>query len=148
MVQKIIGCREYVDFPDWDVAGIEAKVDTGARTSALHVDNVHRISTNRVRFEVVLSRRDSDEKQPAEARIVRLTRVRSSTGHRQERYVVAARMRIGRIVRKIEVSLVCRRHMLCRMLLGRTAINGFLIDANERYMMGRPRKKKASKASR
>lgn len=145
MDRKIIGCREFVGFPEWGIASVEAKIDTGARTSALHVDNIRQISPSRVRFEVVLSRKKPNRRTRVEARIVRHTRVRSSTGHVQQRYVVAARMRIGRLIRSIEVSLVCRKHMLCRMLLGRTAMRGFLIDPDARYLVSHPKLEKQKK---
>ena len=54
--KPVIGRREYVAFPDWGIRGVEAKIDTGARTSAIHVDNIKRLSGERVRFEVVLLR--------------------------------------------------------------------------------------------
>lgn len=137
--KPVIGRREYVAFPDWGIRGVEAKIDTGARTSAIHVDNIKRLSGERVRFEVVLSRRRPNKRVQVEADLVRVTRVRSSTGHQQERFVVAARMRIGSVRRRIELSLVSRKHMLCRMLLGRTALSGFLIDVNVKHVHGVPR---------
>lgn len=130
----VIGWRERVAFPRWGITGVEAKIDTGARTSALHVDNIRKLGETRVRFEVVLSRRKPENRVPVEADIVRLSRVRSSTGHRQTRYVVAATMKIGAHRRKIELSLVCRKHMICRMLLGRTAVSDFLIDPQRKHL--------------
>ncbi len=125
-----------MEFPEWGIRGIEAKVDTGARTSAVHVDNVRRLHGNRVRFDVVLGRKNQDNRVEVEARILRMSRVRASTGHRQTRYVVAAQVRIGPDNRQIELSLVRREKMLCRMLLGRTALRGFLVDVDRRYVFG------------
>ena len=133
--KKIIGRREYVAFPDWGIRGVEAKVDTGARTSAIHVDNVKRLSEQRVRFDVVLNRK-VDKRVQVEADLVRYSRVRSSTGHLQERLVVATTMRIGTVRRRIELSLVSRKQMLCRMLLGRTALGGFLVDVDAKHLHG------------
>lgn len=133
---SIIGWREFVSMPDWEVGGIEAKIDTGAKTSALHVDNIKRLRGGRVRFDVVLSRKRPDALVPVETEIVRDTRVRSSSGHVTHRYVVATSIRIGTHRRKIDMTLVCRKHMLCRMLLGRTALTGFLIDVDEKYVHG------------
>jgi hypothetical protein len=95
------------------IRGVEARIDTGARTSAVHVDNIKRLPKERVRFDVVLSRRRPDKRVEVEAYLVRFTRVRSKTGHQQERFVVATKIRIGDIKRNIELSLVSRRHMLC-----------------------------------
>lgn len=139
--KPIIGRREYVAFPEWGIKGVEAKIDTGARTSAIHVDNVERLPGDRVRFDVVLSRRKPEKCVSVEADLVRFTRVRSSTGHQQERFVVATKMRIGTISRKIELSLVSRKQMLCRMLLGRTALSDFLIDVNVKHLHGVPKRR-------
>lgn len=140
--KAVIGRREYVAFPEWGIRGVEAKIDTGARTSAIHVDNIKRLPGKRVRFDVVLSRRKPDKCVRVEADLVRFTRVRSSTGHQQERFVVATRMRIGEIKRRIELSLVSRRQMLCRMLLGRTALKGLLIDVDVKHLHGVPERRR------
>ena len=139
--KPIIGRREYVAFPEWGIRGVEAKIDTGARTSALHVDNIKRLPKERVRFDVVLSRRKPDKRVQVEADLVRFTRVRSSTGHQQERFVVATKIRIGDFKQKIELSLVSRKQMLCRMLLGRTALSDFLIDVDVKHLHGVPKRR-------
>lgn len=127
-----------MDLPEWGVRGIEAKVDTGARTSSLHVENVTHVRNNRVRFEVVLSRSDPALRIRAEAPLVRESRITSSTGHTQERLIIATTIRVGAFERQIEVSLVSRRGMVCRMLLGRKAIEGALIvDPGRRYVLSR-----------
>lgn len=134
----VIGWREYVALPDWGIPAIKAKIDTGARTSALHVENIRRLPGDRVRFDAVLSHRRPERRVPVTADIVRMSRVRPSTGHVQERFVVATRVRLGRRVRRIELSLVCRANMLCRMLIGRTALDGFVIDPTRDYCFGKP----------
>lgn len=132
--KRIIGWSEFVGLPDWGIRRVRAKIDTGARTSALHVENIRKISAHCVRFDVVLSRNRPTKRVTVEADIVRVSRVRPSTGHRQERYVVATTARIGGLRRRIELSLVSREHMICRMLLGRTSLGGFLVDASRRFV--------------
>jgi hypothetical protein len=142
--KRTIGWRERVAFPDWKIAGIQAKIDTGARTSALHVDDVTELPDDRIRFNVVLSRKQPARKVGVNAKVVRTTRVRSSTGHQQKRYVVEAKIKIGSVTKVIETSLVCRANMTCRMLVGRKALEGdFLVDASERYLVSSSPKKKA-----
>jgi len=143
--KPIIGWREIVAFPEWAIDGIVAKIDTGARTSALHVENIEKLSANRIRFSVVTRRQDSSGHVPVHAELVRTTSIRSSTGHRQERYVVATRVRIGPVTKRVEMSLVRRDHMLCRMLLGRTALEGFLVDVNHRHLYGSPARRRKKK---
>jgi len=132
--RRVVGCREYVAFPDWGVSGIEAKIDTGARTSAIHVEQITRLRGNRVRFYLVTSRKKLFQHVPVTADIVRETRVRSSTGHTQERLVVATRVKIGTIIKRVELSLVRRDKMLCRMLLGRRALEGFMVDVSRKHI--------------
>ena len=137
----MLGWRESVALPDWRISSIKAKVDTGARTSALHVEGLKE-EGGRVRFWVVRHRGD-DEPIGVTAKIHRLSRVRPSTGKPEERYVIRTRVQIGPIDRIIELSLVSREQMLCRMLVGRSALpEGTTVDPHARYLLSRPRRKK------
>jgi hypothetical protein len=134
---RIIGVAEYVDFPDWGVRGLSARVDTGARTSALHVENVRTLPGGRVRFDVPLQRDDPSARATVEAKVSRRAPVRSSTGQTDKRIFVKAHVRLGGREHQIEVGLVDRRHMLYRMLLGRSALERrFLVDVTKRYALG------------
>lgn len=146
---NIIGWAEYVAIPEWNISRIRAKMDTGARSSALHVENIQEISGNRVRFDVRLHRRNVDRRVTVEAPITRRGRVRPSSGVTQTRLFVSAKVKIGSVEREVELSLVCRKHMIFRMLIGRSALSHhFLVDVSRRYTLGRPqRKKKAAKKS-
>ena len=149
--KTIIGWREYVSLPDWHVRQIKAKSDTGARTSALDVANIVELSDNRVRFDIVASRQPNAKRIPCEADIVRRTHVKSSTGKGQERIFVSTRLKIGKIEKDIEISLVSRPTMLCRMLLGRKALEpDLVVDSSARYLVSRrikPKKSTQAKAS-
>ena len=137
----VIGWREPIALPDWGIASIKTKIDTGARTSAIHVDNINQISDRRVRFDVVLHPRKASKEHlvAVETDIVRVSRVRLTSGHIQERLVVATTMLLAGLRRQIELSLVCRHGMLCRLLLGRAAVRGlFLIDPNRRRLLAGP----------
>ncbi len=141
----LIGWREMVAFPEWDIDGIEAKVDTGARTSAIHVEDVVKLSGGRVRFHLVVSHHKPFKHIPITADLVRLSRVRPSSGIVQERYVVATTIRIGSVRRRIELSLVGRDKMLCRMLLGRKALHGVVIDPDSKYLCGAPKNRTSTR---
>lgn len=139
--RTVIGWSEPVDFVRWGIRGLNAKVDTGARTSALHVENVEFLPEGYVRFDVVLSRKNSHRRKSVTARISRWGRVRSSTGHYTERCFVKTKVRIGPVVKNIEVSLISRERMIYRMLIGREALNSdFLVDVSHRSVHA-PRKK-------
>lgn len=141
----VIGWTEYVDLPDWGIKDLRAKIDTGARSSALHVENIQELPRDFVRFDVVLHRAHRDRRIHVRARISRRGRVRSSTGHQTLRIFVETTLRLGPVERQIEVSLVDRKKMIHRMLLGREALKGpFLIDVDRR-MVQSPKKKKGKK---
>lgn len=142
----VIGWNEYVELPEWGVRGLRAKIDTGARSSALHVENVEIEPRGRVSFDVVLHREKRDRRVRCEAPIARTGRVRSSTGHYEKRIFVETVLRIGPVERLVEISLVDREKMIYRMLIGRTALGGrFLIDVAHECLHGRPRKRRKAK---
>ena len=145
----VIGVTEYVDIPAWRIARLRAKIDTGARTSALHVENIRELGAGRVRFDVRLSRRESDRRVTVETRIARRGQVRPSSGELEARIFVAVRVRIGPVEREIELSLVDRGRMIFRMLIGRRALaHAFLIDPSRRYVLQKPSVKPAAKPSK
>jgi len=130
----VIGWREAVSLPHWGIEDLDAKADTGARSSAIDVENIEELPGDFVRFQVVRSRSRTDLSDPIEAKIARRIKVRSSFGHSMERLTVFARIRIGTLEKVIEVGLVRRRRMLTRMLLGRRALEDtFLVDSSRRY---------------
>jgi hypothetical protein len=138
---KVIGWKESVDIPDWGIENLVAKADTGARRSAIDVENILGLSGNRVQFDIVLHRNRRDFIKTVVADIDHQTHVRSSNGQQHERYFVRTRVRIGHLTKEIELSLVCRRHMTCRMLLGRKALEGdFLVDSTEKHVTRKRRR--------
>jgi hypothetical protein len=147
----VIGLAEYVDIPGWRIRGLRAKVDTGARSSALHVENLRELGRGRVRFDVRLHRLRSERRVTVEAPIARRARVRASTGVASTRIFVAVTVRIGTVVQEIELGLVDRANMLYRMLLGRMALSGyFLVDPSRRYLLTstRPARPRAARPAR
>ncbi len=132
----IIGWREMIAIPDWGIPELRAKMDTGARSSAIDVASSEILPEGRVRFEVVLDRKKRDRKRIIEASISRRTSIRSSTGETRDRLMVLVEVKIGPIMKPVEFSLVCRKNMLCRALLGRRALEGdFLVDPTRKYSL-------------
>ena len=131
----IIGWREVIAIPEWGIEALEAKADTGARTSALDVTQIDELSADRVRFQVALRRRKRKRRKSVEAPITRRSRIRSSNGQMEERLMVVATVKIGAIEKPVEFGLVCRKNMICRALLGRSALEGdFLVDPSIRHV--------------
>ena len=147
MSEKVwIGYAEYVALPDWGVERLKVKVDTGARTSALHVEDLETVGDHSVRFRVL-----GDAKRPdmlVEAPVLRRSRIRSSNGQEEERYIVVTTLRLGTVEKSIELSLTRRGEMRYLMLLGRSALAGdFLIDPSKRGLTTKKKKKKVAAAA-
>ncbi len=138
----LVGWREWVSLPAWDVAWVKAKVDTGARTSSLHAWDLatfDRGGAPWVRFAIhPWQDSDRDEVQ-VEAPLVDHREVRSSSGAAEPRPVVRTELSLaGRLV-AAEVTLARRDEMGFRMLVGREALRGrFLVDPERSYLGGKP----------
>jgi hypothetical protein len=138
-----IGWVEYIDFPEWGIKGIKAKVDTGARTSAMHVANLKEVEPGQVQFDVVYTHRPPYNTQTVTAKVLKWAKVRSSTGEYRRRCFVETSIELAGVTKKIEITLVCRKKMLFRMLLGRKALEkDFLVDVSKRKAVSQmtPRK--------
>lgn len=138
----VIGWREWVGLPQLGVPPLRAKIDTGARTAALHafgLETFEREGTTYARFAV-----HPEHKQPGlafvtEAAVVDERTVKSSSGSAEERLVIATQIAIGPHVFGAEVTLTRRDEMGLPMLLGRQTIRRrFLVDAGRSYLIGEP----------
>lgn len=138
---EVIGWKETIDLPEWGVESIIAKSDTGARRSALDVKNILELPANKVQFDIVIDRKDRSRTKTVVADIDHQTHVRSSNGEEHERYFVRTKVLVHGRTKEVEFSLVSRSSMVCRVLLGRKALEGdFLVDSSQKYVSG-PRRK-------
>lgn len=137
----IIGWREWLALPELGIPAIKAKIDTGARTSALHTHFIEEFETGgkkRVRFGVRPLRKRKNLELICEADIVDFRSVKDSGGHSEMRYFVRTQAQLGGRRWVIDISLTSRKDMLFRMLLGRTALEKeFIIDPGRSYVTGR-----------
>lgn len=124
-----IGWREWVELPEWGFR-LKAKADTGARSSAIDCAEVTELPGDRVRFTVRLDRKDK-KLITLEENIVARKKVRSSTGRPTNRLFVETQLRLAGVEKCVVVSLVCRKRMIHRLLLGREALsNDFIVDSS------------------
>jgi hypothetical protein len=120
-----IGWREWVFLPELGIDKIKAKVDTGARTSALHAFSLQPFEENnkkRIRFAIHPVQHNTEKIISCVADVVDVRWVTDSGGHREERYVIHTPVVVGENCWPIEITLTERDTMLFRMLLGRSAI--------------------------
>lgn len=123
----IIGWKEAVYFPKIKLGPLVAKIDTGARTSALHADAIE-VKGRRVRFLV-------DGKKYA-APLTGLRRVKSSNGYSEMRPVIRVTIQLGAKLMKTEMSLTDRTDMDVPMLLGRNSIKGvFMVNPGKTFLL-------------
>lgn len=138
----LVGWREWVGLPDLGIAHLKAKVDTGARTSALHAHDlelVDRDGRTWARFEVHPHQYDDGDAVAVELPLIDHREVRPSSGEPEERPVVTTTLVLAGRPVDVEVTLARRDAMGFRMLVGREALRqGFLVDPSASYLGGRP----------
>lgn len=139
--QRIIGWREWVSFPELGIPAVKAKVDSGARTSALHTFELETFTEGdrrRVRFGIHPLQRRRDIELYCMADVVDERMVRDSGGHAEKRLVIRSMLSLGERRWPIEITLTNREDMLFRLLLGRSALSaaGVLVDPGRSYLGG------------
>lgn len=141
-----IGWREWVELPDIGSGKIKAKIDTGARSSALHAAEIAEFEEGglkQVRFRLYPEQREMETTWEAVAPIVDYREIRSSNGEVTLRPVILTNLTALGASFPIELTLADRSQMGFRMLIGREALRGrFLVDSGRSFLGGRRKRKK------
>lgn len=136
----IIGWKEYVGLPEWGIRRLKAKIDTGARTSALDVSSytLQEVEGQGLIAElrIVHGKRRAPRWRLVRVPVARMVVVCNSAGMREQRPLVEIDVRLGPIVKRISVTVTNRAAMLFRMILGRQALAGdFVVDVSRKYLL-------------
>lgn len=139
--RDVVGWRELVGLPDFNIQEMRAKIDTGARTSALHAENqelFERAGQKWVRFKFPV--RGPAPDHLLEAQVIDERNIKNTGGVPERRLIIRTTLLLGRHRWKIDVSLADRKKMEFDLILGRTALRSrrVLINPGSSFIMGHP----------
>jgi hypothetical protein len=142
MEKLLIGWKEYLAFPEWGIRRVKAKVDTGARTSALDAVSYDLWQQEGVglcvRLRLALHRKRPGELTVVEAPVLSLVVVRNSSGLSEQRPLIEVPIRLGPVGKRIRLTVTNRSGMLFRVILGRQALaDDFVVDVSKKYLLRR-----------
>lgn len=140
MKKLVIGSLEKCDLPQLGIEELHIRVDTGAKTSSLHVDNIEEFTKDDamwIAFDIHPDVYNTDEVIRKKAKVVDIKKVKSSTATKQRRYVIHTKITMANKSWTIRLTLTDRSKMTYRMLLGREAMKGrFVVDPECHYRLG------------
>ncbi|MDC0447083.1 ATP-dependent zinc protease [Gammaproteobacteria bacterium] len=140
-MNQILGWKEWVELPQLGIPSIKAKIDTGAKTSSLHAENIESFSKDGgvyVRFSTNFGIENS-KSITCECPVIDKRIVVSSSGQGELRYAILTKIRLGKWSGDVEMTLTSRKKMQYNMLVGRTSIRAgnFLVDPSKKYILGK-----------
>ena len=127
--KEIIGIDEYITFEDFDSAKLIAKIDTGAKTSSMHIEDIKVIDDKNIQIKITPTSTWKNFK------ISRITKVKSSNGISNQRYYIFTHIKLGNRSYMVEFNLHNRSHMKYPVLIGRNFLeNIFLVDVAQEHL--------------
>lgn len=135
----MVGCTENCDLPGLGITDLEVRVDTGAKTSSLHVDNIKKFKRSGktwVSFDIHPTVHNVNDIICCESPLKDVRKIKSSNGTSEERYIVRTTIRMNKQEWKIDISLTDRSDMSYLMLLGREAmLDRIIVDPSETFLL-------------
>jgi len=135
----VIGAIEVCHLPELSIVDLHTRVDTGAKTSSLHVDNIQRLKKDGrtwVVFDIHPDIYNVDTVVSCEAPLFDVRRIKSSNGKSEERYVIKTLLDLGGQQWPIEITLTDRSDMSYLMLLGREGMGDrVLVDPSQNFVL-------------
>lgn len=135
-----VGTLELCDLPELAIKSLHIRVDTGATTSSLHVDNIEEFGKEGdlwVSFDIHPDLHDVSEIVRREAKVEAIKKVKSSTANKERRYTITTKIVMAGMEWPIHLTLTDRSEMNYLMLLGRQAMKSRLIvDPEFEYLLG------------
>ncbi|MCT8161922.1 ATP-dependent zinc protease [Pseudoruegeria sp. SHC-113] len=126
----VIGWMESIDLPELDLNGVKSKIDTGARTTALHatrIEHFQRDGKEWVRFRTLAGALDADHMRTIEARVASMRWIKNTSGIPEERIVIRSKAKFGNRLWTIDLSLADRSNMTFPMIIGRSALKNHAV---------------------
>jgi len=137
----LIGWQEIISLPQLNIPAIEIKIDTGAKTSSLHAENIeffNKDGKEYISFDVHPVQKHKDVIIRCQSLVTGKKQVKSSSGHQEKRPIIKTDLKIGDHIFAIDLNLTKRDYMKSRMLLGRDAMKGnIIIDPEHKYLHGK-----------
>jgi hypothetical protein len=138
---RVIGRREFVDLPLLQIHHTEAKIDTGAFSSAIHCEEIEVINENGVdylTFTLPAEYYSGNKTQQHKTTEFTQKKIKNSFGEAEERYIIRTQIHIGHKTIMADFSLSDRKSMRYPILIGRKAIKGkFIIDVKQAHLNGK-----------
>jgi hypothetical protein len=136
----LIGWKEFVEFPEWGIRRVKAKIDTGARTSALGVLRYELTQMEAAgliaELHLALHRRHPERVSVIRVPVLEMIRVRNTSGRFEVRPLIEATARLGPLTKRIRLTITDRSRMRFPMILGRKALEGdFCVDVSQKYLL-------------
>lgn len=135
----IVGSLETCDLPELGISGLEIRVDTGAKTSSMHVDNLTKFQKNGrpwLKFDIHPDAYQTEKVITSEAILHDLRKIKSSNGESEQRYVIKTTLKLGADQWPIQITLTDRSDMSYLMLLGREGMaDRLLVDPSKTFLL-------------